>query len=151
LQEWGRLARRGLAPSALALVLVPTATSAAVPAPLFGVTVQAATLVAAGHATAGALSAPVAALTEGVLRAMRLSRIKLAVAVVLTAGVLGAGWGVYQSRAAGQPPAPEAAPAGSAGSAAAVAPAAQAAEMMNLPAAPPRSRCSPTSARTASW
>jgi RNA polymerase sigma factor (sigma-70 family) len=96
-----RLARRGLTLSAqaVAIALAPGTASAAVPPVLIGSTVQAAALVAAGHAVAGALSAPVAALTEGVLKAMRVSKVKFALAVVLTVGMLGAGWGVYQTRA----------------------------------------------------
>src|SRR5207247_2998980 len=76
------------------------AAAACVRAPLLVSTVKAATLVAAGHAAAGAVSAPVAALTEGVLHAMSIGKLKLVLTVVLAVTLLGAGVGVYQSGAA---------------------------------------------------
>jgi RNA polymerase sigma factor (sigma-70 family) len=96
-----RLARRGLTLSGgvLALALTRNAAAAAVPAPLAGSTLKAAALVVAGRAAAGTVSAPVAALTEGVLQAMCMSQVKRVFAVVLAVGLMGAGWGVYQSRA----------------------------------------------------
>ena len=99
-----RLARHGLA-LAGGTVAVALARNAAatVPAPLVGSTLKAATLVAAGNVAAGGVSAPVAALTEGVLKAMGTSQIKRVFAVVLAVGLLGAGWGVYQGRAAEDP------------------------------------------------
>jgi RNA polymerase sigma-70 factor (ECF subfamily) len=102
-----RLARHGVALTggAVALALAQGAASACVPAPLMGSTVRAAALVAAGHAVAGALSGPAAALTEGVLQTMSLSKVKLTLAVVAAVGLLVAGWGVYQGHAA--PPQPE--------------------------------------------
>jgi RNA polymerase sigma factor (sigma-70 family) len=87
----GRLARRGpaLSAGALALLLAQGAAPACVPAALVGSTVKAALLVAAGKAAAaGALAAPVAALMEGVLKAMLLNKLKAATAVLLGAGVL---------------------------------------------------------------
>jgi RNA polymerase sigma factor (sigma-70 family) len=103
-----RLARHGVALSggAVALALAGNAASAGVPAPLMGSTIRAAALVAAGHAVAGALSGPAAALTEGVLQTMSLSKVKLTLAVVAAVGLLVAGWGAYQTRAAA-PPQPE--------------------------------------------
>jgi RNA polymerase sigma factor (sigma-70 family) len=97
-----RLARHGVALSAgtVALALAQGVASAWVPGPLIGSTVRAAALVAAGHAVAGALSAPAAALTEGVLKAMCVSKVKLTLAVVAAAGLLVASWGVYHARAA---------------------------------------------------
>jgi hypothetical protein len=73
----GRLARHGLALSAgtLALALAP-ATASATPPALVASTIQAATLLAAGEAAAGTVSAPVAALVEGVLEAMFITRLK---------------------------------------------------------------------------
>jgi RNA polymerase sigma factor (sigma-70 family) len=106
-----RLARHGLALSggALAAALTHGAASACVPAPLLGATVQAAARVAAGGAVAGVVSARVAALTEGVLKTMFLSRIKLALAVALVVGLIGSGWGVISTRAApADPPKKEA-------------------------------------------
>jgi RNA polymerase sigma factor (sigma-70 family) len=99
-----RLARRGVALSAgsLAALLSENALSAAVPAALGDSTIKAAVLFAAGRAaTAGSA----AALAEGVLRAMTTSRLKLAAAVVLTLGVLGAGAGVFAL--GGRPAEPE--------------------------------------------
>jgi RNA polymerase sigma factor (sigma-70 family) len=86
-----RLARHGLAPTAVALAaLAPDAASAAVPGQVVSSTIRAATLVAAGQA-AGAVSAPVAALTEGVLQTMRLTKLKSVPAVLLLTLVLGGG------------------------------------------------------------
>jgi RNA polymerase sigma factor (sigma-70 family) len=93
-----RMSRRlgaALPGGALALVLAPGAASAGVPPPLVGVTVKAATAVAAGKAAvAGVVSGQVAALTEGVLHAMMLSKLKVAAGVLMGLAVLaaGAGW-----------------------------------------------------------
>jgi RNA polymerase sigma factor (sigma-70 family) len=97
-----RLARRGLALSAgaMAVTLAANAATAALPVPLVSSTVKAAVLVAAGHAVAGAFPASVAALTEGVLKTMSMSKVKLVFAVALAVSLAGAGWGVYQTRAA---------------------------------------------------
>ncbi len=87
-----RLSRRGLAlpGGALAAALCPTAASACVPAALVGETARAATLVAAGQLAA--VSTPAAALARGVLKAMLMAKLKLAVGAVLAAAVaLGAG------------------------------------------------------------
>jgi hypothetical protein len=68
------------------------AASARVPVATVSATIQAATLLAAGHAgTAGLISAEVAALTKGVLQTMLLTNLKRAALVVLTIGVLLAG------------------------------------------------------------
>jgi RNA polymerase sigma factor (sigma-70 family) len=93
-----RLTRRGLALSAglAATLLALNSAPAAVPAPLVRSTVEAATLVAAGKAAAGAVPARVAALTEGVLRAMSVTRFRIAAAVLL-AVVLAGGVGVATS------------------------------------------------------
>jgi RNA polymerase sigma factor (sigma-70 family) len=106
-----RLTRRGLTLSAggLALVLAQGARAGAVPAPLAGSAVKAALLFAANPA-AGVIPAGVAALTEGVLRAMWWTKGKLAVAVVLALGVVGTGVGVSMRpalRAGGQTAAPK--------------------------------------------
>jgi RNA polymerase sigma factor (sigma-70 family) len=113
-----RLARRGVAltSAAVALGLAGGAASACVPAPLIGSTVRAAALVAAGHAVAGALPGPVAALTEGVLKTMTLSKVKLMLAAVAAVGLFVAGWGAYRAgaeepRPGGNTVAPAVAPA----------------------------------------
>jgi RNA polymerase sigma factor (sigma-70 family) len=100
-----RLARRGLTLSggAVAAALSYNAVSAALPTPLVSSTIQAATLVAAGHAAADAVSAPVVALTEGVLHAMFVTKLKIVTAVALAVGLLGVGFGLYVTRAAAQP------------------------------------------------
>jgi RNA polymerase sigma factor (sigma-70 family) len=75
-----RLARHGLAVSAgaLAAALAP----ACVPAPVASATIEAASRLAAGPAAvAGMISVRAAALTEGVLDAMLLTRVKIATAV----------------------------------------------------------------------
>lgn len=89
------LARRlkskdGLAPDVEAVtdVLAEAGAPAPMPASLVVATVGAANLFAAGQAAAaGALSANVAALTEGVLKAMLFTKLKVAAAIVLLATV----------------------------------------------------------------
>jgi RNA polymerase sigma factor (sigma-70 family) len=110
----GRLARRGVALSAsgLAAALAQSVAPAAPPAALLTATLKAAALVAAGKTVAvGALSPGVAALTEGVLKAMFLTKLKSAAAVLLALVVAGAGLGLmgYRLWAAGPARDPEAA------------------------------------------
>jgi RNA polymerase sigma-70 factor (ECF subfamily) len=86
-----RLAQRGLAlpVGALAAALAEGAASAAVPNPVVVSTLKAAALVAAGQAAApGVISPRVAALTEGVLKAMLLCKLKSAMVLLLTACIL---------------------------------------------------------------
>jgi RNA polymerase sigma factor (sigma-70 family) len=98
----GRLARRGVtvAGGALAVALGRQAATAALPRSLVVSTVKAGTLVLAGQAvtTAGLVSPHVAALTEGVLRIMFLSKLKLATVVLVVAGVLAIGIGEVVSQ-----------------------------------------------------
>ncbi len=88
-----RLRDRGfvLAGAALAAALSQNALSASGPAPLVVSTVNGAIVIAVGRvAASGVISAKVAALAEGVLRAMFLSHLKVAgVALLLAAVVLG--------------------------------------------------------------
>jgi hypothetical protein len=89
-----RLTGRGLTltGSGLAAVLSPAAASAGMPAGLILATVRAASAFAAAQTeAAGAVSTTVAALTEGVLKAMLLSRLKIATALGLLLAVLGLG------------------------------------------------------------
>jgi protocatechuate 3,4-dioxygenase beta subunit len=74
-----------------------------VPAALIHTTAKAAVLVAAGKAAAGVLSAQVVALTEGVLKAMLATKVKVITLVLLTAGAIGTGAGamVYQRHGPG--------------------------------------------------
>jgi RNA polymerase sigma factor (sigma-70 family) len=91
-----RLVRRGLPSSAglLAAVLSQNAAPACVPAPLASSTITAATLVAVGQAATGAIPAKIAALTEGVLKAMLLTRLKMVVGFLVVAAVLGGALGL---------------------------------------------------------
>jgi RNA polymerase sigma factor (sigma-70 family) len=95
-----RLSARGLVLPAGALALVCTSeASAAVPAPLMSLTIRA---VSAG---AGGISAPVAGLAEGVLRAMWIKKMVLTMAVVLSLGVLALGGGLLGQRVLADKPA----------------------------------------------
>jgi RNA polymerase sigma factor (sigma-70 family) len=96
-----RLARRGVSLSGGALaVMLTEAAPAAVPAPLVSSTVKAAVLVAAGQVAA--VATPAVALMKEVQKAMFLTKLKLSLAVVMVAALLGTGGVVY--RAAGQAP-----------------------------------------------
>src|SRR4029079_7320146 len=100
-----RLTRRGVALSggALAAVLTQRGATAGVPNSVAVPTTMAARLVAAGKAATGAVSVEVAALTEGVMRAMLFNKLKAAVAVVLMLGVVATGATLLTDRtAAGQ-------------------------------------------------
>ena len=97
-----RLARHGLAlgGGSLAAVLSQSVASASVPAGVLSSTIKAVTLVAAGKATAtGLISANVAALTEGVIKAMLLTKLKmmmvllLLLSMVTLTGVMRLAWG----------------------------------------------------------
>ncbi len=88
-----RLARLGLAVSSgsLTAVLSQNAAAACVPAGVVSATTTAIAVLAAGQASlAGVISAEVARLTEGVLKAMFLAKLKLTMAALL-AVVLGIG------------------------------------------------------------
>jgi RNA polymerase sigma factor (sigma-70 family) len=91
-----RLARRGVALSAglLAAVLAERAAAAAVPRGLVHAAVQTTVLAAAGKALA-----PAASLAEGVLKAMFVAKVKIAILVLLTLGALffAAGVWAYQT------------------------------------------------------
>jgi RNA polymerase sigma factor (sigma-70 family) len=90
-----RLARRGVAVSGGVLASVLAQDVAASP------TVQPASLLAAAT---GVTSAEVAVLTEGVLKAMLLTKLKIATAVLLVVAALLGGAGlIYQTQAAEQP------------------------------------------------
>jgi RNA polymerase sigma factor (sigma-70 family) len=99
-----RLTRPGVTVSggALAVVSAQEAASAFAPLPLVYATVRAATAYAAGPATV-IVSAPVAALTEGVLKAMLLSKLKITALLLVVIGVAGTGWGHYRMLASDQP------------------------------------------------
>ncbi len=89
-----RLARHGLSLSggALAMVMAQGAASAGVPAPWVDSSVRAATAVAAGRAAAaGVISVRAAALTEGVVKAMLMRKLKALAAMLLAVTLLGGG------------------------------------------------------------
>jgi uncharacterized protein (TIGR03067 family) len=97
-----------LSAATLPAVLSPSGVSAGVPPSLSASTIHAAILFAATPAaTTGAISVPVAALTEGVLRAMFLAKLKIPTAVLLVTMLAGSGIGLYafDSKAA-EPPMP---------------------------------------------
>jgi RNA polymerase sigma factor (sigma-70 family) len=83
-----RLARHGLAVSGgtLAAVLSSNAAPACVPAFVISSTIKVASLLATGEAAAGSISAEVAALVEGVMKAMFVAKLK---AVVIGLSVVG--------------------------------------------------------------
>src|SRR5262249_7367016 len=86
----GRLGRRGPGPAAavLATAWPSAAASAHLPAALATSTISAANLYAAQAAVSGVISARVAALTEGVLKSMLLTKTRTTVAMLLVAGSL---------------------------------------------------------------
>lgn len=88
-----RLTKHGLVVSAgaLATALTHGALAAQVPPMLASSTVKAGSLLAAGQAAAGLVSAHVTALTQGVLQAMFLSKLKVCIAGVVVLAMLGAG------------------------------------------------------------
>jgi RNA polymerase sigma factor (sigma-70 family) len=97
-----RLGRRGLAFSVAALVvcLSRNAVSAAVSAPVVVVTSKAALAFAAGQAAAaGAVPGQAAALAEGVLRAMFLTKLKIALVATLAVAVAGSVAGILTHQA----------------------------------------------------
>src|SRR5262245_7550364 len=96
-----RLARRGVfSGGSVAAVVASGSASGAAPPALVASTIKAATLVTAGRAAAtGVISAKVAALTEGVISAMSITRIRgvVVLALALVAGMLAAGLTVLAS------------------------------------------------------
>jgi RNA polymerase sigma factor (sigma-70 family) len=108
-----RLARRGLDVSAGALAVVlaeNAALRAAVPTALREITIRTSLLLAAG--TAGqAMSASLAALVEGVVRSMFLSKVKFAAIVLLALGLAGTGAGFLGHRSDAEQPASKPKPA----------------------------------------
>jgi RNA polymerase sigma factor (sigma-70 family) len=95
-----RLGRRGVSLS-LAAPMLFAQVAEPVPPALVATTVQAGILAAAGHATiAVGVSATVAALADGVVKAMLLAKLKVAVAVLLALALGGAGLGFFVGRGA---------------------------------------------------
>ena len=99
-----RLARRGvsLAAESLAVLVAQDAASANIPTNLIVSTAHAACLLVAGQAAAaGAVSAKVSALTQGVLKVMSLGKIKRFMLVLLAMAGAGAGIWLTGTRAEG--------------------------------------------------
>jgi RNA polymerase sigma factor (sigma-70 family) len=96
-----RLARHGVQVSggALAAVLSQKAASGCMPTSVVCSTIKAVSLVAAGNAAAGAVSIKVAALTKGVVKAMFVTKLKVATAAVLGVSLLGLGITLIDYRA----------------------------------------------------
>jgi RNA polymerase sigma factor (sigma-70 family) len=80
--------RLAVSGGALAAVVTPQVASADLPTSVCRSTIQAASLLAAGRASTGLIPSQVAALTEGVLKAMLVHKLQTAAAVLLAAGVL---------------------------------------------------------------
>jgi RNA polymerase sigma factor (sigma-70 family) len=97
----GRLSRRGvgIATGVLVSMFSTQTAPAAVPAGLARATLQAGLACAAGSAGAGSAAI---ALAEGVLTSMRISKLRMIVAVVLVLGFLGTGAGFVLREAAAQ-------------------------------------------------
>jgi RNA polymerase sigma factor (sigma-70 family) len=103
-----RLVRRGVALSAgsLTAVLAKGTASAGVTNSVVTATVEAASVVAAGNAAAGVVSARVAALAEGVLKTMLLTKLKAAAATLLVLSLFACGGGLLLLHAAAAADAP---------------------------------------------
>jgi RNA polymerase sigma factor (sigma-70 family) len=101
-----RLASRGvvLSAGALAAVLSQSVASAGVPTSLIGFTVKAATMIAAGQAAVGGVvPAQVAALMEGVITSMMLTKLSKAVTGLFVLGAVAFGGSLFtHCTAAGQ-------------------------------------------------
>jgi len=92
------LLKRGLTLSAAALTALLTdhaVEASTVPLSLASTTIKAALLVATGTSLAAGVSTGAAALTKGVLKAMFLTKLKIATAVALTLAVAGMGGGMF--------------------------------------------------------
>src|SRR5262245_35695043 len=95
-----RLTQRGVVWSGGSVVAALSAGSASAPAALVASTIKAASLLAAGKAAAtGVFSAKVAALTEGVVKAMFVTKLKgVLTVVVVVAALAGAAGLIYQTQ-----------------------------------------------------
>lgn len=100
-----RLERRGIiASAALVGTLLAANAASAAPPTVMTTTIQAALLYAAGHATAGVISANAVALSEGVLKAMLLTKLKVTAAFLFILGALAIGGGTIAHRALADSP-----------------------------------------------
>jgi RNA polymerase sigma factor (sigma-70 family) len=96
-----RLARHGWVVSAgsMAAVLAENAASAGVPPPVIASVIRAASVLAAGQTAAAGIAPNVAALAEGVMKSMRLMKLKIPLAILLGASVVGFGGRLLMYRA----------------------------------------------------
>ena len=103
-----RLSRRGVGlSSGLTGSLLPTRVEATVPTDWVDAVIKAATAVAASRkGAAEAVSTTAAALAEGVLRAMFLTRLKLAASTLAVVAMVGAAFGVVLTRSGSEVDAP---------------------------------------------
>jgi RNA polymerase sigma factor (sigma-70 family) len=102
-----RLEKHGLALAAAAMpaALAESAALAAVPTSLTQSTLQAALLFSAGKAAAaGAISLKVLTLTEGVLKTMLVTKLKIATAIVVAAGIIALQTGILSYRTSAAEP-----------------------------------------------
>ena len=101
-----RLARRGIELSALlaGLAVAENSLSAGACALLASATVRFGLLVAAGGTAAGTIPTHIATLAAGVTRAMFLTKVKIATAILLTASLLTGGIGVLTHQALADKP-----------------------------------------------
>jgi RNA polymerase sigma factor (sigma-70 family) len=90
-----RLARHGLTVSCgtLATVLYGKAASASVPGSVMAFTIKAVTSMAAGQAATGLVSTKVAALIEGVMKGMLMTKLKITAVLVVILAIAGLGVG----------------------------------------------------------
>jgi hypothetical protein len=96
--------RTALSSAALAVFLSREAASASVPASVLSSTIKAVAVATAGQAATAVISAQVAALTEGVLKTMLLTKLKIVTAVMVTVSVVCFGGGlITHSNAVAQP------------------------------------------------
>ena len=100
-----RLARRGLAISSGTLTgaLTQEAASASVPASLLNSTIKAVIAAAAGQVAAGVISVKVAALTEGVLKAMFMTKLKIASLALLLGSMVVLSYGAFAGQQTAAP------------------------------------------------
>jgi RNA polymerase sigma factor (sigma-70 family) len=101
-----RLTRRGLALSAgaLAAALADEARAVTVPPVLIDTTTRFAAMAAAGCSLAGVISTSVATLTEGVLKAMLIAKLKSVVLACASLAIVAAGVTAMAQSAGGGPP-----------------------------------------------
>ncbi len=100
-----RLVQRGLATSGgMLAAIVPKASSAVVPSSLMVSTIRVVTEIATGQAATAAVSAAVVDLTQGVVKAMLMGKLKTASAVIVVVlGLVACGGGLLEhQRASGQ-------------------------------------------------